>query len=304
MEPLHPKFLIFYAYLFSVLYVHFRGRVRHPLYRDFTDYCNLFAPYNALVYCFSAVPNRPILDVAHFPELRAVTDNWETIRDEALTLHKAGKIRPSPRYDDAGFNSFFKKGWGRFYIRWYRDFLPSARSDCPKTVEILAGVPAVRGAMFALLPPGAKLVRHRDPFAGSLRYHLGLITPNSEDCRIYVDSDVYHWRDGQAVVFDETYLHQAVNDSNQDRIILFCDVERPLKTSPARAINRWMARAIVGAGASRNTASETTGWVNRVFVHVYRFRLSVKRVKRWNRKIYYGLKTALLLGIVYLIFFF
>ena len=91
MEPLHPKFLIFYAYLFSVLYVHFRGRVRHPLYRDFTDYCNLFAPYNALVYCFSAVPNRPLVDVAHFPELTAVTDNWETIRDEALILYKAGK---------------------------------------------------------------------------------------------------------------------------------------------------------------------------------------------------------------------
>jgi hypothetical protein len=31
----------------------------------------------------------------------------------------------------------------------------------------------------ALLPPGGDLA-HRDPFAGSLRYHLGLSTPNSE----------------------------------------------------------------------------------------------------------------------------
>ncbi len=304
MEPLHPKFLIFYAYLLSVLYVHFRGRVRHPLYRDFTDYCNLFAPYNALVYFFSAVPNKPLVDIAYFPELGKVTDNWETIRDEAWTLYKAGKIRPSPRYDDAGFNSFFKNGWGRFYLRWYRDFLPSARSECPKTVEILAGVPIVRGAMFALLPPGAKLGLHRDPYAGSLRYHLGLITPNSEQCRIHIDDQAYHWRDGEAVVFDETYLHQAVNDTDQDRIILFCDVERPLKTPVARAINRMMAWAVVGAAASRNVATEPVGWINRVFDRVYRFRLGIKRIKRWNRKLYYALKTVALLGIVYLIFFF
>lgn len=304
MEPLHPKFLIFYGYLFSVLYVHFRGQVRHPMYRDFTDYCNLFAPYNALVYLFSAVPNSPLVDLALFPQFRRVTENWDTIRDEALALYESGKIRASPRYDDAGFNSFFKQGWGRFYLRWYRDFLPSARSECPKTVEILAGVPSVRGALFALLPPGAKLVRHRDPYAGSLRYHLGLITPNSEDCRIYVDGDAYYWRDGEAVMFDETYLHQAVNDSSDDRIILFCDVERPLKTPVARAVNRLVGWVVGGAAASRNIESERVGWINRAFDPVYRFRLGVKRVKRWNRKLYYGLKTVLLLGIVYLIFFF
>ena len=41
--------------------------------------------------------------------------------------------------------------------------------------------------MFAVLPPGGKLGAHRDPFAGSLRYHLGLVTPNSDKCRILVD---------------------------------------------------------------------------------------------------------------------
>jgi beta-hydroxylase len=33
--------------------------------------------------------------------------------------------------------------------------------------------------MFALLPGGSHLNPHRDPFGGSLRYHLGLSTPNS-----------------------------------------------------------------------------------------------------------------------------
>jgi hypothetical protein len=81
-------------------------------------------------------------------------------------------------------------GRKRFYLKWYDDFLPSAGSLCPKTVELLNAIPSVHGAMFAMLPPGGKLGAHRDPFAGSLRYHLGLVTPNSNKCRILVDGVV------------------------------------------------------------------------------------------------------------------
>jgi beta-hydroxylase len=54
--------------------------------------------------------------------------------------------------------------------------------------------------MFAELPPGAKLNPHRDPYAGSLRYHLGLVTPNDDRCFIEVDGERHSWRDGQGVI--------------------------------------------------------------------------------------------------------
>ena len=75
---------------------------------------------------------------------------------------------------------------------------------CPVTTELLKGIPNIKAAMFASLPPGSRLPRHRDPYAGSLRFHMGLITPNSPDCYINVDGETYYWRDGEAVVFDET----------------------------------------------------------------------------------------------------
>ncbi|MCP6182937.1 aspartyl/asparaginyl beta-hydroxylase domain-containing protein, partial [Klebsiella pneumoniae] len=90
--------------------------------------------------------------------------------------------------------SFFKKGWKRFYLKWYDKPLPSAEALCPRTVELVSSIPNVKGAMFALLPGGSHLNPHRDPFAGSLRYHLGLSTPNSDACRIYVDGQEYAWR--------------------------------------------------------------------------------------------------------------
>jgi hypothetical protein len=104
---------------------------------------------------------------------------------------------------------------------------------CPETVELLKQIPSVKAAMFAVLPAGSELLQHRDPYAGSLRYHLGLITPNSEACNIIVDGQPYAWRDGEDVLFDETYIHWAQNKTDVDRIILFCDVERPIKRCSA-----------------------------------------------------------------------
>ena len=188
------------------------------------------APYNALMYLFSAVPNRPFVDVSRFPELSPLRDNWQTIREEAVKLFGEGHIRAAAKYNDLGFNSFFRTGWKRFYVKWYDEPLPSARALCPRTVEFVQSIPSVNAAMFALLPPGGKLGAHRDPFAGSLRYHLGLITPNSEACRIFVDGEPYFWRDGEAVMFDETFIHRAENKTDVTRVILFCDIERPLSS--------------------------------------------------------------------------
>src|SRR5215475_5690943 len=228
---LAPQFLALYGFVAAGFYVHYRGKVRHGFFRQLTDHSTLLAPYNALMYMFSAVPNRPVLPTSDFPELAKLRDNWQTIREEALALFDEGHIRAAAKYNDWGFNSFFRSGWKRFYLKWYDAPLPSALANCPKTVEFLNAIPHVKGAMFANLPPGGRLVQHRDPYAGSLRYHLGLVTPTSPgECRIFIDGKAYSWRDGEDLLFDETYLHYAENTTSDDRIILFCDVERPLNT--------------------------------------------------------------------------
>ena len=79
---------------------------------------------------------------------------------------------------------------------------------------------------------GATLVKHRDPYAGSLRYHLGLECPGHSDCAIYVDGEPYVWRNGEDVIFDETFIHYAQNKTEHQRIVLFCDLERPLWFCP------------------------------------------------------------------------
>src|SRR5687767_2650304 len=307
MPAIEVKYIILGAFLLTVLYVHRRGKVRFSFVRQLFNHSSLLAPYNALMYLFSAVPTRPLLTEQEFPELAPLSANWQTMRDEALKLQDEGYIRGALHNNDIGFNSFFKRGWKRFYVKWYDQALPSAQALCPKTVELLKSIPTVKGAMFALLDPRSHLNPHRDPFAGSMRYHLGLVTANSDACFISVDGERYFWKDGEAVLFDETYIHFVENNTDITRIILLCDIERPLTVRFMRALNGWVSRQMVSASATQNVESEPVGALNRFYGNVYhpiaaRVSGTARALKRRNRPLYRTLQYGAVLGLAYLIF--
>lgn len=277
----------------SILYVHFRGRVRHRFTRQLSDHSSFLAPINMIMYLFSRQPDRPFHPASEFPELEEVTRRWEEIRAEGEALQN--HIKGSDKKDDAGFNSFFRRGWKRFYLKWYDDAHPSAKELCPVTTEIVGKIPSIKAAMFTELPAGSKLMKHRDPYAGSIRYHLGLRTPNDDSCFINVDGMPYSWRDGEAVFFDETYIHWAENGSEESRLIFFCDVERPMKYAWAASINRWFSKNVMAAAAAPNDENDRTGGINRAFKYLYKIRGKGKELKKFNKPLYQLVKWVIFL---------
>lgn len=295
---LSPQAALLAVLIASAVAIQLRGRERLSLKRQVGDYSTFTAPYNVFLFLTSAVPNRPYLDLAAFPELELLRGNWQTIRDEAQALYDAGHIRATDGHDDVYGNSLFKKGWKRFYLKWYGDPLASAQRLCPTTVGLLDRLPTVHAAMFSLVGPNSRLGKHRDPLGASLRYHLGLITPNSDACRILVDGQPYGWRDGEGVLFDETYLHWVENDTDQTRIVLFCDVERPLRWRFATAINRWVIRRVGPSTAARNQPDEPLGMVNRLAAAYHPLQMAGRRLKARNRRVYYALKFGVVIGVL------
>jgi beta-hydroxylase len=288
--------------ILSVLHIHFRGKVRLPFGRQLFDHSSFMAPINIFMHLFSRVPSTPYIPVREFPELDVLQQNWEVIREEALNLVALQKIKASEENNDAGFNSFFKTGWKRFYLKWYDASHPSAERLCPKTYALLQSIPSVKAAMFAELPHGAKLNPHRDPFAGSMRYHLGLATPNDDRCFIEVDGQRYSWRDGQGVIFDETFIHWAENTSGQDRVILFCDIERPLRFGMG-GINRWLGRTMMTAAASPNETGDQTGLVSKLFRISFVMGQYRRRYKAWNKTAYKATKLLLVVALAALVYY-
>jgi beta-hydroxylase len=86
------------------------------------------------------------------------------------------------------------------------------------------------------------------------------------------------------------------------RVILFCDVERPLKSRAMTAVNRWFARNVMKASATQNVEGEKIGALNRMFGGFYRLRTRAKQLKARSRTTYYVLKWAVLGGLLYLLF--
>ena len=292
----------------SLAYVYrFRGQTR---FASLSEYLRkgwpIFAPLNCLLYLFTPRRARaPIMDIRDFPELAPIAANWETIREEALALYQSGTIQATSQAGsasayDVGFRTFFKQGWSKFYILWYGEALHSAQRLCPKTAALLGSIPQVNGAMFSLLPPGAQLNRHLDPFAVSLRYHLGLVTPNDDRCFIEVDGQFHSWRDGQPMLFDETFLHFARNGTDEHRLILMCDIERPLRGvgSLVNSLYKLVARLTVVP----NMDGDQRGLANRVFHRVSPLLQRAKGLKVTHRPAYVVAKYAINLTLIAVLF--
>lgn len=283
----------------SIAYVYrWRGRRR---YAGFGEYLRkswpVFAPLNCVLYMATQrFARQPVIDRAYLDGISILRAHWPRIRDEALALYRAGHLdataRPgSPGYHDLGFRTFYKRGWRKFYLSWYGTPHGSAQRLCPETLWLLAQVPGIRAAMFSALPPGAELSLHADPLACSFRYHLGLATPNDDACFINVDGRALSWRDGEDFVFDETYPHHARNDTDQIRLILMCDVERPMHAA-GRAFNRGYSQ-LARALAVPNTHEDPRGWLTAVFAGVAPLRERAVTMKARHRCAYVLLKYSL-----------
>lgn len=299
--------------LASMYYVYsYRGNVR---FVNWTEYVRkgwpIFAPLNCLLYLFSKKKVlQPIIDAHQFKELDILRDNWEVIRDEALSLQEKCDLdainKPGEAaYYDVGFRTFHKYGWRKFYLKWYGSYThESAKKFCPKTSELLSKINNINGAMFAYMPANSELTRHLDPVACSLRYHLGLATPNSSECYINVDGNDYAWQDGKDLLFDETYLHYVKNNTNDSRLILMCDFERP--TNILGKVINFFYKRLMCASIVPNTPEDKSGLANATFRTLIPILNRGKELKQTNRKLYKKVKLLVnttllttLLGIFY-----
>ena len=137
--------IIIGIFIISVIYAHSRGKEKQTLSRQLFDHSTFMAPINMFMTAFSSLPAREaFFETERFPELKTLTENWQVIREEAVRLQD--HIKAAQNNNDAGFNTFFKRGWKRFYLKWYADAHPSAQALCPVTTQLVSQIPCVKAA--------------------------------------------------------------------------------------------------------------------------------------------------------------
>ena len=198
-----------------------------------------------LIVRASLVPTTPFLDPATFPWIRTLEDNWKVIRrelDEVLTYREQ-----LPNFQDISTDQESitdDDRWKTFFFFGYGFKSEANCARCAETTGLLEQIPGMTTAFFSILSPRKHIPDHRGPYKGVLRYHLALMIPEpSESCRIRVDDQFAHWTEGKSLLFDDSYDHEAWNDSEDIRVVLFMDVLRPLKP-PIKQLNNFIIRAI------------------------------------------------------------
>jgi beta-hydroxylase len=120
--------------------------------------------------------------------------------------------------------------WRTFILYGFGTKLEKNCRKAPLTTRLLESVPNLQTAWFSILGPGYHIPAHRGVSKGILRSHLGLIIPKeAEKCRLRVDDKIQVWRPGEIFVFDDTYEHEVWNDTDEERVILLFDFDRPMR---------------------------------------------------------------------------
>jgi len=284
------------VYVASIVFVRIRNKKSFTLERQLSDFSTFMVPFNIPAYLLSKIPLTHRVDTSYFPELKLIEDNWRDIRDEALVLYENGLIAIK---DDLPASSFYKDNrWTSFYLKNYDSDIPSAYELAPKTMALIDQVPSMNLALFACLNPGKKINNHHDPFAFSLRYSLGLSTPNSDESGIFVNGEDYKWADGESILFDETYFHSAYNNSAKPRIILMTDVDRPLKIKLVQKIYFQFGRFFNNLFAIDNIDTNKTGFGNKLGRYLNMYKAFLKRFKAWNKPLYTVSKLLILFAVL------
>jgi ornithine lipid ester-linked acyl 2-hydroxylase len=175
------------------------------------------------------------------PQLHPITQelesNFPAIQAEVKELLK--------RYDE--FANFQSISPDQTYIsnddRWRMFFFKAAgvsfgknKQFCPIAMSIVDKHKDVISAYISVLGPRKLLNPHEGPWSGILRMHLGVVVPEYQQCSLHNGGEVYFWEEGKCVLFDDTYTHMALNDTDSIRAVLFLDIMRPLP-QPWKFIN-------------------------------------------------------------------
>jgi aspartyl/asparaginyl beta-hydroxylase (cupin superfamily) len=173
-----------------------------------------------------------------FPWIEELEAATETIASElqAVMAAERAELVPYIQYEEhlplAQWRPLNRNpDWTAIHLWRNGERIDANARHCPRTMELLARFPqpAIGGsgpnAMFSLLAPNTAIPPHVGVNNARLVCHLPLVVP--EGCWFRVGAETRYWKRGEAFVFDDTIEHEALNPSDELRVVFIFDVWHP-----------------------------------------------------------------------------
>ena len=152
------------------------------------------------------------------------------------------------------------QNWRTFFLMGFGEEADLGWKQCPETMKVLSQIPNIRTVFFSILGPNYHVPPHRGVTKGLIRCHLGLVVPDQRDqCMMRVGDQLCQWEQGRCLVFDDTNNHEVWNNSDQERIVLLVDVDRPMRLM-GRIISRLLIFGIRRTGYVKDARKNLKMW--------------------------------------------
>jgi aspartate beta-hydroxylase len=193
---------------------------------------------------FPGLPAQPYIERAALPWLAEWEAQTPAIRRELEALLAGGAGQEAVFHTDALARQNLRNPdgtarWDGFYFYRWGERRAALCERCPRTAATLEHLPLARvpqnapEVMFSVLTPGTHLLPHHGVTNTRLVAHLPIIVPAG--CALTVGGQQHAWREGEAVVFDDTYEHEAWNRGGATRVVLIADIWHPGLSEAERA---------------------------------------------------------------------
>lgn len=127
--------------------------------------------------------------------------------------------------------------WGSLHL--LKAGLTTELADAfPQSVRAVKSLPLAQvdgqapEAFFSVLRPGARIPPHTGLANTKLTVHLPLRV--NRDCRLTVGGEQRNWLQGSVLVFDDSFVHEACNLGQTERVVLITEIWHPELTAAER----------------------------------------------------------------------
>jgi beta-hydroxylase len=182
-------------------------------------------------FTFAGLSSKPWHDPSEFAWIPRFVSAVDMLRAEAEAV-LAGHGDRIEQYHYVGLDGKF---WQNFSFVKRHEEITENLALCPVVAGLLRtvpGYPAFRDAMFSIIAPHGVIRRHRDVSNVFLTLHLPLVVPQGG--YIEVGGMRREWRYGEPLIFDSSYVHEAVNPADEPRVVLLVDFPHPDLTNVER----------------------------------------------------------------------
>ena len=193
----------------------------------------------------SLVSTTPFLSRSDFPGAESLEGSVMQIRSELQAVMQ--KPEDIPAFHQLSEDQArISKGdnWKVFTFYVFGKRVEENCLLCPNTAAALAQIEHLQNAFFSILAPGYHIPPHKGPTRAIIRVHLPLFVPaDRERCWIRVHDEYAFWKDGECMVFDDSYEHEVHNETDEVRVVLFLDFDRPMDRF-GTAVNNLIVKAL------------------------------------------------------------